>query len=265
MATNRFPTFPSRMSLQQFKVRTNGARKGHSLLKRKADALKAKVRAILSEIYDVKMQMNEIMSTANFSHTQATHSAGDFNAQIISKVESPSIKVALRRENVVGVKILQFDKVDTGASQDSLLGIVRGGAQIRKCKNAYDQALELLIKLASLQTSFQELDEALRVTNRRVNALDNVVIPKLENTMHYIASELDEREREDLYRLKKVVAKKKKEVAIADAIRRERENNGHGAIQNVSTTGVIVDEEPQSMLQDMGDFQDPDDNVADIF
>eukprot|EP01084_Bolivina_argentea_P222010 375886_1 len=220
MAQNRFPVFPSRMSLQQFKIRTKGARKGHSLLKRKSDALKAKVHACLKEIYDVKNQMNEIMSTANFSHTQATHAAGDFNAQIISKVESASIKVACRRENVVGVRILQFDKVDTGASQDSLLGIARGGSQIRKCKASYDNALDLLIKLASLQTSFQELDAAMKVTNRRVNALDNVVIPKLENTMHYIASELDEREREDLYRLKKVVAKKKKDAKIAEEYRK---------------------------------------------
>lgn len=151
MAQNRFPAFPSRMTLQQFKVRTKGARKGHSLLKRKSDALKAKVNACLKEIYNTKNQMNDVMSTANFSHTTASHSAGDFNAQIISKVESASIKVACRRENVVGVPILQFDKVDTGSSQDSLLGIARGGAQIRKCKTAYDNALDLLIKLASLQ------------------------------------------------------------------------------------------------------------------
>merc|ERR1712176_284158 len=106
---------------------------------------------------------------------------------------------------------------------DSLLGIARGGAQIRKCKTAYDNALDLLIKLASLQTSFQELDEAMKVTNRRVNALDNVVIPKLENTMNYIASELDEREREDLFRLKKVVAKKKKDAKIAEEFRKAAE------------------------------------------
>jgi len=265
MAQNRFPAFPSRMSLQQFKLRTKGARKGHSLLKRKSDALKAKVNACLKEIYDVKNQMNEIMSTANFSHTQATHSAGDFNQQIITKVESASIKVACRRENVVGVPILQFDKVDTGSSQDSLLGIARGGAQIRKCKTAYDNALDLLIKLASLQTSFQELDEAMRVTNRRVNALDNVVIPKLENTMHYIASELDEREREDLFRLKKVVAKKKADALIADAARKKAEKEDRDKyVESAPFTGVGIDND-KNILDEMDDYEDPDDNVADAF
>jgi len=254
------------MSLQQFKVRTKGAKKGHSLLKRKSDALKAKVNACLKEIYGVKMQMNEIMSTASFSHSEATQAAGRFNAQIISKVESASIKVACRRENVVGVGILQFDKVDTGSNTDSLLGIARGGAQIRKCKNAYDEALDLLIKLASLQTSFQELDEAMRVTNRRVNALDNVVIPKLENTMHYISSELDEREREDLFRLKKVVAKKKKEQAIADAYRRAvaKSDAAKGAYsESAPYTGAIMDPEETAMPDE--DFEDPDDDVADTF
>merc|ERR1712087_41555 len=209
-------------------------------------------------------QMNEIMSNANFSHTQATHAAGDFNSQIITKVESASIKVACRRENVVGVAILQFDKVDTGSSADSMMGIARGGAQIRKCKNAYDSALELLIKLASLQTSFQELDEAMKVTNRRVNALDNVVIPKLENTMHYISSELDEREREDLFRLKKVVAKKKRDNAIADAIRKAAEKKDR-LTESSPATGTLRDDNAPSMLDTMHEYEDPEDNIADAF
>jgi V-type H+-transporting ATPase subunit D len=67
------------------------------------------------------------------------------------------------------------------------------------------------VKLASLQTSFLTLDEALKVTNRRVNALENVVVPKLDNTVAYITGELDEMEREDFTRLKKVVEKKPKD------------------------------------------------------
>ena len=117
------------------------------------------------------------------------------------------------------------------------------------------------------QTSFQELDEAMRVTNRRVNALDNVVIPKLENTMHYIASELDEREREDLFRLKKVVAKKKKEQAIADAYRRgqEAKDRKAGIKEDAPFPGTIIDTEPKSMMDDMDDYEDPEDNIADAF
>ena len=72
------------------------------------------------------------------------------------------------------------------------------------------QAVELLVELASLQTSFLTLDEAIKTTNRRVNALENVVKPKLENTISYIKGELDELEREEFFRLKKVQANKKK-------------------------------------------------------
>ena len=106
----------------------------------------------------------------------------------------------------------------------------------------------------------------MRVTNRRVNALDNVVIPKLENTMHYIASELDEREREDLFRLKKVVAKKKKEQAIADAYRRAQESKDRGNAENAPFPGTIIDTEPKSIIDEMdGDYDNPEDNIADAF
>ena len=51
-----------------------------------------------------------------------------------------------------------------------------------------------------MQTSFAKLDEAIKVTNRRVNALEYVVIPRIENTINYIMSELDEMEREEMFR-----------------------------------------------------------------
>lgn len=71
--------------------------------------------------------------------------------------------------------------------------------------------------MCHFQTAFVILDEVIRMTNRRVNALEHVVIPRLENTIKYINSELDEMDREEFFRLKKVQASKKKRQAAADA------------------------------------------------
>jgi V-type H+-transporting ATPase subunit D len=60
------------------------------------------------------------------------------------------------------------------------------------------------------------LDEVIKVTNRRVNALEHVLIPRTENTIKYINSELDELDREEFYRLKKVQGKKKRDATIAE-------------------------------------------------
>ena len=63
--------------------------------------------------------------------------------------------------------------------------------------------------LSDEQTAFITLDEVIKVTRRRVNALEFVVQPRIQNTIKYIVSELDERDREEFYRLKKIQDKKK--------------------------------------------------------
>ena len=78
----------------------------------------------------------------------------------------------------------------------------------------------MLVQLATLQSSFTILDEAIKVTSRRVNALDTVVIPRIANTVEYIKSELDELEREEFFRLKRSQDKKKKDIAEKDAAKK---------------------------------------------
>lgn len=89
-----------------------------------------------------------------------------------------------------------------------------------KARETYTKALNTLVELASLQTAFVILDEVIRMTNRRVNAIEHVIMPKLENTISYITSELDEMDREEFFRLKKVQGKKKRNQEIAETEKR---------------------------------------------
>ena len=120
----------------------------------------------------------------------------------------------------------------------NLTGLGRGGQQVLRSKEVYAKAVETLVELASLQTAFMILDEVIRATNRRVNAIEHVIIPRLDNTIKYIVSELDEMDREEFFRyvclscktraliilahnrLKKVQGKKKRDAEATEAKRR---------------------------------------------
>jgi len=118
-----------------------------------------------------------------------------------------------------------FETVQEGHDQYELTGISRGGQQLNSMKKHYQKAIHLLVDLASLQTSFITLDEAIKVTNRRVNAIEHVIIPRIERTLAHIISELDELEREEFYRLKKIQDKKRIIRAKAEAAKQMREEN----------------------------------------
>ena len=104
----------------------------------------------------------------------------------------------MKVDNVAGVKIPVFEKAAEEKKTVDLTGLARGGQKLDQARVSFSKALDALIVLASLQTAFVALEEAQKVTNRRVNALEYVVIPKLEETLRYIATELDELEREVL-------------------------------------------------------------------
>ncbi|XP_005100869.1 V-type proton ATPase subunit D [Aplysia californica] len=206
----RLNVFPSRMALANIKARLKGAQKGHSLLKKKADALTLRFRAILKKIIDTKSEVGEVMKSAQFSLAEAKFTCGDINHTVLQSVLKASIKVKSKKENVVGVTLPIFESYQDGSDTYELTGLARGGQQIDKAKKSYGRAITLLVELASLQTSFITLDEVIKITNRRVNAIEHVIIPRIERTLQHITSELDERDREEFYRLKKVQEKKKK-------------------------------------------------------
>jgi V-type H+-transporting ATPase subunit D len=217
---DRINVFPSRMSQTIMKLRLKSAKTGHSLLKKKSDALTLRFREVLKQIIKNKTLMGELLREATFALAEANFQAGNFGQVILQNVSKASILVRSQKDNVAGVKLPVFECFQDGSSGFELTGLSRGGQVIQRCKSIWVKAIELLVQLASLQTSFVTLDEVIKMTNRRVNAIEHVIIPRIERTLSYIATELDEREREEFYRLKKIqekkkIARAKKEAALA--------------------------------------------------
>lgn len=242
-SNDRINIFPSRMAMTLMKARLKGAEKGHSLLKKKADALQIKFRQILKKIIETKSVMGDVMKEASFSMSEAKFAVGnDFNTIVLQNVNKAQTKVRTKKENVAGVNLPIFEAYQDSGDTWELAGLARGGQQLSKLKKNYARAVQLLVDLASLQTSFITLDEVIKVTNRRVNALEHVLIPRIERTLAYIMTELDEREREEFYRLKKVVEKKK--------INQEAENAERDEDYISQTVASL---EVRNMLQDQLD------------
>lgn len=238
--TNRLNVTPTVTTLVVIKTRLAGAIRGHKLLKKKADALTLRHRMILKSIAKAKLALGDAMRDAHFAWTRAKHAGGDgIKYAILDGVDVAAVRVRASEDNVAGVKIPKFSTRATGEDtrRMDLTGLGKGGTRVQEAKKSYAKAIELLTELASLQTAFVTLDEAIRTTNRRVNALENYVTPRLQNTVKYILSELDELEREEFFRLKKVQAKKKKDLE-------EREL----AASQEMHAEALVDEEMKTMF-----------------
>ncbi|AOA60671.1 GQ67_02774T0 [Komagataella phaffii] len=201
------------------KGKLKGAQQGYSLLKRKSEALTKRFREITRRIDDAKRKMGRVMQTAAFSLAQVTYATGDnIGYSVQDSVKSARFQVKAREENVSGVRLPQFEThINEDINDFKMTGLGRGGLQVQKAAEVYTSSVETLVELASLQTAFIILDEVIKVTNRRVNAIEHVVIPRTENTIAYINSELDELDREEFYRLKKVQEKKQQQTALQDA------------------------------------------------
>ncbi|AFZ79389.1 vacuolar ATP synthase subunit D, putative [Theileria equi strain WA] len=214
MSTGSATVIPSRMNLQILKQRRQNAYLGFSLLKRKGDALTAKFHRLLRDTVQGKEKAIEGFNEASFSLANAVWSAGDFKSLVIESVSRPSVTLKVKNENIAGV-ILPVFSLQNDPTVDVMtnLRISRGGNAIESVKMSHLSALEILVELASLQISFIILDEEIRMTNRRINALDNVVIPTIDRNLEYIIRELDEIEREEFYRLKMVRKKKEQDEA----------------------------------------------------
>ena len=188
--------------------------------------------------------MGRVMQTAAFSLAEVQYATGDnISYQVQESVSKARFQVKAKQENVSGVFLPTFEShINEDVNDFKLTALARGGQQVQKAKLIYTKAVETLVELASLQTAFIILDEVIKITNRRVNAIEHVIIPRTENTIAYINGELDEMDREEFYRLKKVQEKKQEAAAAAEA-----EDNLKAALAEGETNEQEIQQEVEAL------------------
>lgn len=195
------------MNLTITKNRLKSAEKGYSLLKRKSEALQVKHREIEQKLNKEQDNLKNAINNAYYLLAKAEFLGSNIKMFLYECSRSP-ISVESSMEQVSGVFLPVYSlKQD---NSNPLLFLDKSGSAYLGARNAFKTVIGRLIELASLKNSFVILDEVLKNTNRRVNALDFMLIPRINNTIDYINAELDEQDREEFFRLKKIQKSKKK-------------------------------------------------------
>lgn len=193
---------PNRMELLKLKKRASVARRGHKLLKDKLDELMKQFLALVHQARSLRLEAEERLSTyyQMFALARAEMSTAVIEEALFFPRARSLIEVSFR--NIINIAIPEF-RLERQESYDCY-GLATTPAILDKALESLDKTLPLLIRLAEVEKAIDLLADEIERTRRRVNALEYVVIPQIEETIVFIAMKLDEMERASLTRLMKI-------------------------------------------------------------
>jgi V/A-type H+-transporting ATPase subunit D len=196
---------PTRMELMRLKAQIRLAEQGRDLLRQKMDALIQEFFKILSTVSDSREELEQVSQAADLALMIAEATDDPVTLRSASFATRRSITVDITGKNIMGVPVPVIEKKRVSKNMlERGYGIITTSARIDETAERYEVELDLLIKLAEVETAMRRLGSEIQMNRRRVNALEQILIPELQGQAKYIENAIEEREREDLFRLKKV-------------------------------------------------------------
>ncbi len=199
---------PTRMNLINMRDKKQIAERGYSLLKKNRDAIIIELFNTLKRTKDVHNRLLTIMEKAKIIvfYTLLNHSEIEINT--VANLINFDYELMVFEENIVGIKVPEIEFKRKKAEIMTLnYPLFITSASIDKLFNIYKEILSLIIENAKVEVKIKKLLKEIKRINRKVNALDYVIIPEIESNIKLIESKLEEMERDMFISLKFVKSK----------------------------------------------------------
>ena len=202
----RLAVNPTRMELTQLKRRIKTARRGHKLLKDKRDEMMKQFLDVVNVNQELRLKVEQALIRAyrGFSAASALMSPNMLEQSFLYPKQSVSIETS--HKNIMSVNVPHYSITTKTDDKGDIFpyGFMNTPAELDDSVKRLSDVLSDMLALAETEKAVQLLAQEIEKTRRRVNALEYVMIPQLEETIRYITMKLDENERGNLTRLMKV-------------------------------------------------------------
>jgi V/A-type H+-transporting ATPase subunit D len=202
------------MELLTLRKRRNIAERGRDLLREKLDALMIEFFQFVREISTLRAKAQGLLAEAYESFVEAQMAMGYMKLEQTSVGVEDRFTIESKSRNIIGVTI-PYIQVNVKPLTGFPYNIYDTSIKLDEATLKMADAIKAIAELSSAEAAVKKLAEAIAATKRRVNSLEYVVIPRMLATIRYIEMHLEEAEREDFFRLKRIksrMAKVEKEL-----------------------------------------------------
>ncbi|MGM0217359.1 V-type ATP synthase subunit D [Enterococcus sp. AZ126] len=197
---------PTRMELSRLKKQLGTATRGHKLLKDKQDELMRRFIRLIKKNNQLRIEVEQelTIALADFVLANATLNEVFIEELVAIPADEVTLDVIEKNRMNVTVPIMNFHYDETIVEAPLNYGYLNSNAELDSAFDKISTILPTLLELAEVEKTCQLMAAEIEKTRRRVNALEYMTIPQLEETIYYIQMKLEENERSDITRLIKI-------------------------------------------------------------